>query len=156
MFACAGFSSVSYMEICMRLEGSDPFLRFSLFLLNVSDVFGEGSEVFGNFQFFPCKMADLSYPISLGVSAIVSGSDIYPLICRRSLWDLRLLFYLIFWGGLQSSHNDCFALVSGVHVSILLSFCSCRPLTKKILKGTIYFSLTEFLGYPHFLIFYEE
>ena len=37
------------------LEVSAPFLRVSLFLLNVLDVFGGGSKVFGNFSLFPTK-----------------------------------------------------------------------------------------------------
>ena len=113
--------------------GSAPFLRVLLIFL-VSPAFFEGvlklSEIL---QLFPHELDDLSRPIYLGVPALVAGSDIYPLIFRRSLRDPRPLFSLLYRGDLWSSWKDCFAIVSDVPGSLLSDLCYRHTLTNKIL-----------------------
>ena len=70
------------------LEGSAPTLRF-IFSFDVSDVFVGGSEVVREFSpSLPHELASLSHPTYSGLSALATGSDIYLLIRRRSLWTL--------------------------------------------------------------------
>ena len=86
-----------------------------------------------NLPSLPCDIFDLSHPISLGVSVFVAGSDIYRLICWRSLWALCTLFYLIYRGVSKLLGKYCFAIVSGVLGSLIPDFCSCCTFTKNVL-----------------------
>ena len=75
--------------------------------------------------------AEVSPPILLGVSALVSG-------LWNSNWSsggvLVVLLYLIIsaWKGLQISRKDCFAIARDVLVSLLPDFCFCHFAMEKV------------------------
>ena len=81
-------------------------------------------------------------------------STFYALVVRlirhpdALLWRsfYRLLYLgLSAWKGIQSSWRDCFATVSDVPGRILPAFFFCRYLTKKVLAGSLLFSMAIFI-----------
>ena len=103
----------------------------------MSLVFLEGVlKLSENFQLFPRKLDDLYHMIYSGVSNIISGSDIYPIISWQSLQDLFPLFSLLYWGGLRSYIRRTVSLSWAVSLEVFyqtsIKFC---PLKKKVLAG---------------------
>ena len=102
---------LGHVQYGQSLEGSAPILRF-LFSLDISDVFGGDSEVVGEFSpSLPRELASLFCLKYLGFSALVSGSDLYPLIGRRSLRAMGCLKVLPdswgFWNFLYEILRNC-------------------------------------------------
>ena len=97
------------------LEGSAPFLRV-LFFFDVYEFLGGGSEVVREyFQSLLRNMASLSCPISLGISALISGySIVLPLVWRRYFLCFLLVPKFPMMKGAKNSQRDWFALSWGI------------------------------------------
>ena len=124
---------INTLEVCFHwilshilyghsLEGYNPLLRVPPFLLNVPNIIGGGSEVFGKCTIVPTR-DDLSHPISSVLSALLSGFYIFLLVCPGYLQALHPLFYLLsrvvskFLG-----RTDSISWVSSLEVFSLPSF----------------------------------
>ena len=113
--------------------GSKVAGEFSFILLMFS---GSGSEVVGNISSHSHTIWLDTFllpdpPILLAVSDLVAS-----LLFSSACSSVNGLFSChLFLGGIQSSHKEWFALVSGFPGSLLLAVCSSLPSTKKVSMG---------------------
>ena len=92
-------------------------LRSRVFFLGWIYSIRSAKVVGKSFQSFPRDLADLPPLISLGVSALVAGLDIYPLTCRRShilgsLWIFRKDYFSLVSMPLEVLYQPYLVVVS--------------------------------------------
>ena len=118
MFSFVGFSAIFNLDIHLR----DPLRSWRFpFSLSMSPKFLEGvPKLSENFQLFSHELDDMSHPISLGISNIVSGSYIYPIIFRQSHGYLSCPKRFAVFSGLQNSLRYCWG-----NLINLVWKCSC-------------------------------
>ena len=85
---------------------------------------------------------------------IVSGCLIFQHLQPQCICGYLVSFFPC-TKGIQSSQRDCFAIARDVWGSLLPAFYSCCPLTKKVFRGCLPFSITSFTLYQYFLLLYR-
>ena len=119
------------------LQGSALFFRVPPFLFNASDVFAGGSIVFGKSSIVPMRSGWSAPSRFLGGLRSCCWVCYWPAHLLEISSGYSSLILPDFLGGTQSSRKDCFTIARSVTVSLLSTFYSIFPLTKKFLPGCL-------------------